>query len=71
MNTIIGIFDDQVSARRALETLRDGPLQLEDISIIAQNADGTVDTGDPAMSQPARARRLARSGAGWSAWRRC
>ena len=45
MNTIIGMFDDQVSARRALETLRDGPLQLEDISIIAQNADGTVDTG--------------------------
>lgn len=45
MNTIIGMFDDQVSARRALETLRDGPLPLEDISIIAQNADGTVDTG--------------------------
>ena len=45
MNTIIGMFDDQVTARRALETLRDGPLQLEDISIIAQNADGTVDTG--------------------------
>src|SRR4051812_39499547 len=45
MNTIIGIFDDQAAARRALETLRDGPLPLEDISIIAQNADGTVDTG--------------------------
>ena len=45
MNTIIGMFDDQVTARRALETLRDGPLPLEDISIIAQNADGTVDTG--------------------------
>ncbi|MDQ2997489.1 MAG: hypothetical protein M3R61_10585 [Chloroflexota bacterium] len=45
MNTIIGIFDDQTTARRALETLRDGPLPLEDISIIAQNADGTVDTG--------------------------
>src|SRR5829696_5382923 len=26
--------------------LRDGPLPLEDISIIAQNADGTVDTGN-------------------------
>jgi uncharacterized membrane protein len=45
MNTIIGIFDDQAAARRALETLRDGPLPLEDISIIAQNADGTVGTG--------------------------
>jgi len=44
MNTIIGIFDDQATARRALETLRDGPLPLEDISIIAHNADGTVDT---------------------------
>src|SRR5947208_700933 len=45
MNTIIGIFDDQATARRVLETLRDGPLPLEDISIIAQNTDGTVDTG--------------------------
>jgi len=45
MNTIIGIFDDQTTARRALETLRDGPLPLEDISIIAQNADGAVDNG--------------------------
>ena len=45
MNTIIGIFDDQATARRALETLRDGPLPLEDVSIIAQNADGTVDNG--------------------------
>jgi len=46
MNTIIGMFDDQITARRAMETLRDGPLPLEDISIIAQNADGTVDTGN-------------------------
>src|SRR6187455_873701 len=46
MNTIIGLFDDQATARRALETLRDGPLPLEDISIIAQNADGTVGTGE-------------------------
>jgi uncharacterized membrane protein len=46
MNTIIGLFDDQATARRALETLRDGPLPLEDISIIAQNPDGTVDTGE-------------------------
>src|SRR6476661_6261323 len=46
MNTIIGMFDDPTTARRALETLRDGPLPLEDISIIAQNADGTVGTGN-------------------------
>jgi len=46
MNTIIGIFDDPTRARRALETLRDGPLPLEDISIIAQNTDGTVNTGN-------------------------
>ena len=46
MNTIIGLFDDPTSARRAVDTLRDGPLPLEDISIIAPNADGTVDTGD-------------------------
>jgi uncharacterized membrane protein len=46
MKTIIGMFDDPRAARRALETLRDGPLPLEDISIVAQNSDGTVDTGD-------------------------
>jgi uncharacterized membrane protein len=46
MNTIIGMFDDQASARHALETLRDGPLPLEDISIIAQHDDGTISSGD-------------------------
>jgi len=46
MNTVIGLFDDQATARRALETLRDGPLPLEDISLIAQNADGTIDSGN-------------------------
>jgi len=45
MNTIIGMFDDPTAARRALDTLRDSPLALEDISIIAPNADGTVDAG--------------------------
>ncbi len=56
MNTIIGMFDDTASARRAMETLRDGPLPLEDISIIAQNADGTIDggnSGDVSASQGA------------------
>src|SRR5689334_6857136 len=46
MNTIIGLFDDQITARRAVETLRDGPLPLEDISVIAQNADGSIDKGN-------------------------
>jgi uncharacterized membrane protein len=46
MNTIIGIFDDAISARHALETLRDSALPLEDISIIAQNADGKISSGE-------------------------
>ena len=46
MNTIIGMFDDPATARHALETLRDSPLPLEDISIIAQNADGKITTGE-------------------------
>jgi uncharacterized membrane protein len=46
MNTIIGLFDDPTAARHAVETLRDGPLPLEDISLIAQNADGKISTGD-------------------------
>jgi uncharacterized membrane protein len=46
MNTIIGLFDDPMTARRAVETLRDSPLPLEDVSIIARNADGTPATGD-------------------------
>jgi uncharacterized membrane protein len=36
MNTIIGIFDDPQAARRALEALRDGPLPLEDVSIVSR-----------------------------------
>jgi len=38
MNTIIGIFDDPTTARRAMETLRDGPLPLDDVSIISRTA---------------------------------
>lgn len=38
MNTIIGIFDDPTTARRALEELRDGPLMLEDVSIISRDS---------------------------------
>jgi len=46
MNTVIGIFDDPTAARRALETLRDSSLPLDDISIIAQNPDGKITTGE-------------------------
>ena len=37
MNTIIGVFDDAQAARRALEALRDSPLDLDDISIISRD----------------------------------
>jgi uncharacterized membrane protein len=46
MNTIIGLFDDAMAARRAVETLRDGPLPLEDVSIVARNADGATVSGN-------------------------
>jgi uncharacterized membrane protein len=42
MNTIIGIFDDPTIARRALEMLRDGPLQLDDVSIISPSAESSA-----------------------------
>ncbi len=41
MNTVIGVFDDPVAARRAMERLRDGPLMLDDISIISRNAEAS------------------------------
>jgi len=34
--TILGIFDDPSAARRAMEDLRDSPLELEDVSIITR-----------------------------------
>src|SRR5919197_6258726 len=36
MRTIIGIFDDPLAARHALEALRDSPLLLEDVSIVSR-----------------------------------
>jgi uncharacterized membrane protein len=36
MKTILGIFDDSATARRALEALRASPLSLEDISIVSR-----------------------------------
>src|SRR5262245_65958133 len=44
MNTIIGMFDDPATARRALDTMRASPLTLEDISLIAPNVDGSLDS---------------------------
>jgi uncharacterized membrane protein len=41
-NTILGIFDDPADARRAVETLRDGPLQLRDVSIVSRAAESSA-----------------------------
>ena len=41
MKTIIGVFDDATEARRAMEALRDGPLMLDDVSIISKAGDAT------------------------------
>ena len=46
MNTIIGIFDDAAQARRAMETLRDSSLPLDDVSIISRRA-GTDASDNP------------------------
>lgn len=35
--TVIGLFDDPIAARRALEALRDGPMALHDIAIITRD----------------------------------
>lgn len=45
-NTILGIFDDPQAARRAVETLRDGRLDLQDVSIISR----ATETGAPVSS---------------------
>jgi uncharacterized membrane protein len=36
MKTVIGVFDDATQARRAMEQLRDGPLMLDDVSILSK-----------------------------------
>jgi uncharacterized membrane protein len=38
-NTILGIFDDPLVARRAMDALRDSPLKLDDISIVSRATD--------------------------------
>src|SRR5688500_18924149 len=45
-NTILGIFDDAASARRALEALRTGPLSLDDSSIVSRANESGVATGN-------------------------
>ena len=51
MKTIIGIFDDPLAARRALEALRDGPLPLEDVSIVSRATEsGAAVTNDDDVS---------------------
>jgi uncharacterized membrane protein len=45
-NTILGIFDDPVTARRAVETLRAGPLKLDDVSIVSRATESGVATGN-------------------------
>lgn len=40
MNTIFGVFDDAATARRAVDALRASPLQLHDVSLVAQNGGG-------------------------------
>jgi uncharacterized membrane protein len=47
-NTILGIFDDPIAAHRAVEILRDGPLQLDDISIVARATTTTEASGSSA-----------------------
>jgi len=55
-NTILGIFDDAADARRAVETLHAGPLQLDDVSIVSRatgSGAATGDTGDVSAGQGA------------------
>jgi uncharacterized membrane protein len=44
MKTIIGVFDNPMDARRAMETLRDGPLMLDDVSVISRANEAEVDS---------------------------
>src|SRR5439155_25567643 len=48
MTTILGIFDDPLEARRAMETLQASALHLDDVSIIsrATESGAVVDSGD-------------------------
>jgi uncharacterized membrane protein len=39
MNTILGVFDDPIAARRAVDALRASPMNLDDVSIITRNTE--------------------------------
>jgi len=45
-NTILGVFDDAIAARRAMDALRASPLQLEDVSIVSR----ATESGEPVSS---------------------
>jgi len=51
-NTILGIFDDPMAARRAMEALRESSLKLDDISIVtrATESGGAVSGADDDVS---------------------
>jgi uncharacterized membrane protein len=54
MKTIIGVFDNPAEARRAVETLRDGPLMLDDVSVISKASEAVADsTGDVSAGEGA------------------
>jgi len=56
MNTIFGVFDDPVMARRAVDALRASPLRLHDVSLVARTADrdsATHNDGDVSAGQGA------------------
>src|SRR2546423_327957 len=46
MSTILGIFDDPLMARHAVEALRNSPLPLEDVSIVSR----ATESGAPVSS---------------------
>src|SRR5689334_6442972 len=45
--TVLGIFDDPSAARRAMEDLRDSPLELDDVSIITR----ATEHGEPVSDE--------------------
>jgi len=61
MNTIFGVFDDPMMARRAVDALRASPLRLDDVSIVSRSADGD----SPTHSEDVSAGQGAAVGAVW------
>lgn len=46
MITILGVFDDPITARRAMDMLRDSPIPLDDISIVSRATDSGAAVGN-------------------------